>query len=173
MANKGEMPAYDLSLFDGSEAPRMASAEKQARKKRRNGKILSISKGSSAKTHRRQRNPVLIGGTILVIALVGLMVMSVLQKYARINELNDTLTSLQVEYQQLVDQEGNYRVTIDTYVTDAEVRRFAEEELGMVAASKTQKKYISLSVEDKGTVYASDQTFGVFDFMYEAFGGVE
>lgn len=171
MAGEKRTEAYDLSMFDSSEAAQMSGSDKKSKKKKKSGKIISISQGSSAKAQRRKRNPITIATVAILTIIVSAVAIMMVQNYANLNEINEQITAKNKEYSVLQNEQAQYQLKIDSKLTDTFVKSYAETKLDMVPAKKAQKKFISLSNGDKGEVLGSGKDNSVFDTIIEAFSG--
>lgn len=169
MAGDKGTEAYDLSLFDESEAIKMSSADKKSLKKKKSGKIISISQGSSAKAQRRRRNPLLIFSVSIVMIAASAVAIMMVQNYAHLNEINEQITAKNKEYVRLQNECAQYQLKIDSKLTDSFVKEYAETKLGMMPVKNAQKRFISLSEGDKGEVILRDGGKNVFDIVFDAF----
>lgn len=163
--------AYDLSLFEETAGISMSSAEKRSKKRKKSGKIISISKGSSAKAQRRKKNPLMIFSVTLLTVLVAAVAITIVQFNAELNEVNDMIQQENARLGELQNEQAQYRLTIDSFMTDDFVRDYAETKLGMVPAGNAQKRFISLSDGDKGEILSDETTSNVFTAMMDAFSG--
>lgn len=169
MADEKGSAAYDISSLEALDDIQMSISNKRNRKKKKTGKIISISQGSSAKAQRRRRNPILIGMVSLLTIVVATVAIMMVQNYAKLNEINEEITAKNKELALLENVEAQYQLKIDSVLTDSFVKEYAETQLGMTPAKKAQKKFISLSDGDKGEVLIKDGGSSVFDTMFEAF----
>ncbi len=169
MAEELNSAAYDLSRFESAEDLQMSVSNKRTRKKKKSGKIISISQGSSAKSQRRRRDPVLIAMISILTIVVASVAIMMVQNYAKLNEINEQITAKNKELAVLENQEAQYQIRIDSKLTDSYVKEYAETKLGMSPAKKAQKKFVSLSDGDKGAILIKDSGNSVFDTIFEAF----
>lgn len=163
--------AYDLSRFEETADNRiaMSAADKRSKKKKKSGKIISISRGSSAKSQRRRKNPLYIFGVIVLTAVFASVCITIVQLNAELNEVNDQITQSNAALVELKNEEAQYHQTIDKKITDDYVKKFAEDNLGMIPAGNGQKKFISLSDGDKGEILSNEKTTNVFTAILDAF----
>ncbi len=164
--------AYDLSLFESDDTIRMSSEAKKSMKKKKSGKVISISQGSSAKAQRRKRNPMMIFSVTLLTAAIAAVAIMMVQNYARINEINEKITEKSKIYTTLQDEGAQYQIRIDKVLTDSYVKEYAETKLGMLPVKNAQKKFISLSSGDKGEVLERDSDKNIFEKAYETIRGI-
>lgn len=171
MAVENESIAYDIDLFADQEKIQMTSADRKSRKKKKNGRIISISQGSSAKSQRRKRNPFRIVLVSMLTIVVAAVAITMVRFSAQLNELNDELYTEQKVLAEMKDQETRYRLSINTKLTDSYIREYAETKLNMVPVKKAQKQYLSLTEGDSGQVFADDSD-NAFEFLLKAFNSV-
>lgn len=166
--------AYDFSRFEDNEDSRiaMSAADKRSKKKKKSGKIISISRGSSAKSQRRRKNPLYVFGVVVLTAIFAAVCITIVQLNAELNEVNDLITQNNARLVELENEEAQYHQTIDRTITDEYVKQFAEEELGMTPAGNAQKKFISLSGGDKGEILSDENTANAFTAILDAFSGI-
>ena len=85
MAGERDNTAYNESI--------VSAADKRSKKKKKNGQIISISQGSSAKSLRRKRNPFIIMSVLfLTIVLAGVAILMV-HFSAELDEVNDKINT--------------------------------------------------------------------------------
>lgn len=163
--------AYDLSVFEENEGLNMSASDKRTKKRKKSGKIISISRGSSAKAQRRKKNPVMIFSVALLTVIVAAVAITIVQFNAELNEVNDLIQQQNAKLTELENEEAQYRLTIDSKLTDDYVKNYAEKKLGMTPALNGQKKFISLSEGDKGEILSDENTATVFSAILDAFSG--
>jgi len=170
VAVENRSTAYDIDQFADQEKIQMTNADKKSRKKKKSGRIISISQGSSAKSQRRKRNPFLIIGISLLTIAVAIVAITMVRFSAQLNELNDELYKEQKVLEEMKDQETRYQLSINKLLTDSYIREYAEKKLDMVPVKKAQKQYLALTEGDSGTVFA-DSDDNAFEFILKAFNG--
>ncbi len=169
MAGERRTEAYDLNLLEAVDME-MSSADKKSKKKKKSGQIISISHGSSAKAQRRKRNPVMIitvGFLTLIVATVAILLVHF---NAQLNEINEMINNQEEVLTELQNKEAQYKLTIESKLTDDFVKQYAETKLNMVPAKNAQKRFISLSDGDKGEVVDDKGSDNIFRSIFEAFG---
>ena len=80
-----------------------------------------------------------------------------------INNKEEVLTELQ-------NKQAQYKLTIESKLTDDFVKQYAETKLNMVPAKNAQKRFISLSDGDKGEVVKDKSSDNIFMKIFDAFG---
>ena len=156
-------------LLEAYEAE-MSAVDKKTKKKKKSGQIISISQGSSAKAQRRKRNPVMIITVGLLTLLVAAALILLVHFNAQLNEINEKINNQEAVLTELKNREAQYKLTIDSKLTDDFVKNYAEEKLDMVPAKNAQKKFISLSDGDKGEVVNEGGSDNIFRTIFDAFG---
>lgn len=170
MAGEKRTEAYDLSLFEENEEMQMSSAGKKSRKKKKSGKIISISQGSSAKAQRRKRNPITIITVSLLTILMATVAILLVHFNAQLNEVNENITEKNAELTELRNRQAQYELTIESKLTDSFVKNYAETKLDMVPVKNAQKRFISLSDGDKGEIVSDESSDSIFTTVLKAFG---
>ncbi len=167
MAFISDNNAYDISLFDTAND---SSARKYAPKKsavRSQNKVVKLPKRKIEQIRRRRHNPAkLIAGFTLssiVVAVIAVIIFG----QVRLTELNqkikdaeETLSNSQSTYTQM-------QMNVDAKYTTLIVDDYAQNKLGMVKATNSQKEFIELSQGDKAEVI-TDKEKSLIDKIAEA-----
>ncbi len=169
MAGERRTEAYDLDLLEAVEME-MSSADKKSKKKKKSGQIISISHGSSAKAQRRKRNPVMIITVGFLTLLVATVAILLVHFNAQLNEINEMINNKEEVLTELQNKQAQYKLTIESKLTDDFVKQYAETKLNMVPAKNAQKRFISLSDGDKGEVVKDKSSDNIFMKIFDAFG---
>ena len=170
MAGERRTEAYDLDLLEAVEME-MSSADKKSKKKKKSGQIISISHGSSAKAQRRKRNPVMIITVGFLTLLVATVAILLVHFNAQLNEINEMINGrFRIKVRESENKQAQYKLTIESKLTDDFVKQYAETKLNMVPAKNAQKRFISLSDGDKGEVVKDKSSDNIFMKIFDAFG---
>ena len=169
MAGERRTEAYDLDLLEAVEME-MSSADKKSKKKKKSGQIISISHGSSAKAQRRKRNPVMIITVGFLTLLVATVAILLVHFNAQLNEINEMINNKEEVLTELQNKQAQYKLTIESKLTDDFVKQYAETKLKKKKKKNAQKRFISLSDGDKGEVVKDKSSDNIFMKIFDAFG---
>ncbi len=161
MAGERDNTAYNESI--------VSAADKRSKKKKKNGQIISISQGSSAKSLRRKRNPFIIMSVLfLTIVLAGVAILMV-HFSAELDEVNDKINTQKMLLEEMKEEETQYQMQIDKVLTDEYVKNYAENVLHMTPVKNAQKKFVFMASGDEGKILDDRSGDNVFTTIRNAF----
>lgn len=155
--NKPGGLAYDLSLFEPDAAARKTEGTGSVRNTNADSNVIKIDNSVSEKVHKHKRNPVVILGVAVLMAVFSAICGIILDHDVTINELNEKILDAD---QTIVNQENlsaQYKLKIDSKLTPEIVKDYAENKLGMTKANAAQKEFVSLADGDRAEVIRADQ----------------
>ncbi|MBQ1507369.1 MAG: hypothetical protein IIZ36_02955 [Ruminococcus sp.] len=166
MAYNKNNAAYDLSLFDeeaslGSAAPKRGAEEapenNPAKTRRKKAKIVQLPEKELQKIRLRKHNPLKIVFSTLCALVISAIIGAIIVGQVQLTELNQKVITAQ---EMLEDKQSIYiqnQMKVEANLSNAEIERYAQEELGMTKASNAQKEFISLESGDKAEVSAHSE----------------
>ena len=129
--------AYDLSLFE----PQKKVNKKENRKEKTN--LIKINVALTVR---------IAVCTAFATAVAAWMVCN----YVSINELTQEINDAQSSLVHQSNLEAEYQLRIDSKLTQSEIQKYAEQNLGMSQVKNVQKRFVSLSDGDIGEVIRDD-----------------
>ncbi len=166
MAYENRNAAYDLSLFDddnsysniGTAAPKRHKEDvhkkKTTKKAKKTAKVVSLPQDELDKIRRRKHNPLklIVGGTggVAVALVIGFIIVGQVQ----IMELNQKIIKAEATLQDSQSIYTQNQMKVESVLSNAEIKEYAENVLGMTKASNAQKEFVTLSGGDKAEVSA-------------------
>lgn len=153
--NKPGGLAYDLSLFEPEAARKHYKDE--AKKGNADSKVIKLENDASERVHKRKRNPVIIFGVAVLMAVVTAICGMILYNDVVINELNEKILDANQTIANQENLNAQYQLKIDRKLTDGIVKDYAENKLGMTRANAAQKEFVSLADGDKAEVIRDDE----------------
>ena len=158
--------AYDLSLFE----PQKKVNKKENRKEKTN--LIKINASQSLKNIRKKINVALTVRIAVCTAFATAVAAWMVCNYVSINELTQEINDAQSSLVHQSNLEAEYQLRIDSKLTQSEIQKYAEQNLGMSQVKNAQKRFISLSEGDKGEVVSDESSDNIFTTVLKAFGAV-
>lgn len=168
MAREEYSSAYDLSLFETSEA--VHDTDKSSSREKSN--VIRLPERNKEKLQRRRHNPFVIFGMAFLVVAATAVLATIVQSNVRLNELNQKMLETENEIVEQQKRAAQYQVIVDSKLSIDTIQQYAEDELGMTKAQKSQKKFISLAEGDVGEVVTEDGSNNILDMMSQAFKGL-
>lgn len=168
MAREEYSSAYDLSLFETSEA--VHDTDRSDGKEKNN--VIRLPERNKEKQQRRRHNPFVIFGVSFLVIAATAVLSTIVQSNVRLNELNEKLLETENQIAEQQKRAAQYQVVVDSKLSIDTIQQYAEDELGMTKAQKSQKKFISLTEGDVGEVVTEDGSDNILDMMSQAFKGL-
>jgi len=142
--------AYDLSLFE----PQKKVNKKENRKEKTN--LIKINASQSLRNIRKKINVALTVRIAVCTAFATAVAAWMVCNYVSINELTQEINDAQSSLVHQSNLEAEYQLRIDSKLTQSEIQKYAEQNLGMSQVKNVQKRFISLSDGDIGEVIRDD-----------------
>ena len=153
--------AYDFSRFE----PRRKEQAEEAQK----NNIIQLPKEQIEKNARPRLHPVRLLSTFAMFAVILATVGSLVYGQVQLTELTDSINSTE---QELAESESLYtqlQMKSDAMLSIDSVEAYAEQNLGMRKAEKSQVEYISTAQGDEGTVLQSVDEQSILDQIWNWF----
>ena len=153
--------AYDFSRFE----PRRKEQAEEAQK----NNIIQLPKEQIEKNARPRLHPVRLLSTFAMFAVILATVGSLVYGQVQLTELTDSINSTE---QEIAESESLYtqlQMKSDAMLSIDSVEAYAEQNLGMRKAEKSQVEYISTAQGDEGTVLQSVGEQSILDQIWNWF----
>ena len=128
-----EKEKYNFDLFTNQDPGQ--SARPASRKK-------------AAKARQRRMNAFAVFKTVLTFALCGVMLLAVVYKYEERTAINDRVSELKADLEELCDEERHLKVEFDRSVDLRVIEQAAITRLGMTKLDASRIEYITADGED-------------------------
>ncbi|MBQ9673810.1 MAG: septum formation initiator family protein [Ruminococcus sp.] len=166
--------AYDISLFDESNAavqsPARKRPERRPQRRRQNqnrNKVVRIPRKKIEQNRRRKHNKLKLAFGFTISAIIVFVTGIIIYGNVQMTELNqqiadaeETLKNTQSEYTQM-------QMNVDAKYTTSIIEEYAKNELGMTKATNAQKEFVDLSDGDKAEITVKSEE-SIFDKIADA-----
>lgn len=155
--NSGRMGRDEI--FDANAARKLNAVPEREIQRRagRRDNLVRLSEKELRKARRRGLNPLRAAVSVVCVAVVFTMVMSLIYGQVQLTELTEEINTAQSDLAQLESVEIQLQMKATSNMNVDEIKAYAENELGMEKIKNSQISYVNLAQQDVGTVVEKDQ----------------